>query len=449
MFEKEKELVGKFEEFGLLETFDKLYENKDEVHTNVLRLVKDERVIKLAISQLKYCHKNESEIVKEIQNLQPKTMKDGVVLETFKHCLWLVLEPICEKHFSEHSYGGRNCCRVENFMGEAMRMVNIGKNYNVVKVDYKGITETIKPCKLNQLLWKLGIQDKALFPFITKIVKSKNLGCLKNLFTNVYLNEIDNRIYEQWEGYATDLKGRGWKTNIPKPRYTKTGQRHLGSEYAVLRKYTTMKEMYFVRYNNVLLVFTKKPEDMERIKYSLINYTRKQFNFELNESSIECKNLKKKSVSFLGFKLNVTRKGNKYVAETHLTDLSMEYIITMHRQNIKKMKKTLNSYEYNNFIEQVHSYFRIATMVNLDFDKIRFRTNKCFYNQLHAITTKTTLTKQSKYYKFYGLSNEVYKLKKLDQVVLPIGYVQTRNAMNKSRGFTLYTPKGREILNKY
>jgi len=145
----------------------------------------------------------------ETRPLGIPTVTDRVVQQAVR----MLLEPIFEQHFAEHSYGfrpGRNC-------HDALRRVNgqlVGEYSHVVDIDIKGYFDAIDQHRLMQLV-KEDVADGELLKVIESFLKAGVMedgewqssetgtpqgGVISPLLANLYLNELDHLMEEK--GYA-------------------------------------------------------------------------------------------------------------------------------------------------------------------------------------------------------------------------------------------------------
>ncbi len=154
---------------------------------------------------------------KETRPLGIPTVTDRVVQQAVR----MVLEPIYEHSFAEHSYGfrpGRSC-------HDALRRVNgqLESGYtHVVDIDIQGYFDTIDHERLMKLVEE-DVSDGRVLEIIERFLKSGVLeegtyensetgtpqgGVISPLLSNIYLNELDDRMetlgYEMTR-YADDM----------------------------------------------------------------------------------------------------------------------------------------------------------------------------------------------------------------------------------------------------
>ena len=118
------------------------------------------------------------------------------------------MEPICEVHFSKHSYGFRPNCLVEDAIANVYTRLHHSKTHYVIEFDIRGFFDNVNHSKLIRQMWTLGIRDKHLLGKILRILKApiKLLdgkliypqkgtpqgGIISSLLENIVLNELDH-----------------------------------------------------------------------------------------------------------------------------------------------------------------------------------------------------------------------------------------------------------------
>ncbi len=84
--------------------------------------------------------------------------------------------------------------------------------------------------------------------------------------------------------------------------------------------------MYIVRYADDFKIFCKTYEDAQKIFIATKMWLKERLNLEVSEEKSKITNLKTNYTDFLGFKLKVRRKSNKWIATSYLADNQMERI---------------------------------------------------------------------------------------------------------------------------
>ena len=93
-----------------------------------------------------------------------------------------------------------------------------------------------------------------------------------------------------------------------------------------------------------------------------------------------------------------------------------------------------------------HNYYSIATHVNKDFDKIAFYVRKKIYINLRQKLERKGEFQYDYLKAKYGKSKEVRFIH--GKTLVPIGYVQHKNPMDKKKCINKFTPQGRQEIHK-
>ena len=376
-----------------------------------------------------------------------------------QQCILQVLEPICEAKFHERSNGFRPNRSTEQVIAQCMRMIQIQNLHFVVDIDIEGFFDNVNHAKLRKQMWTLGIRDKSLLCIITKMLKAPIImpdgntiyptkgtpqgGVLSPLLSNIVLNELDWWISSQWETMPMP--------SVP-PNYNPNGGRNRGNENKAMRK-TALKEMYLVRYADDFKIFCRKRSDANKIYIATKKWLAERLKLTVNEEKSKVVNLKKSYTNFLGFKLKAVPSGGKYKVRSHMSDKAFrktqDLLKTLvkniqHPENEQEAHKAIN--RFNAAVIGKHQYYQIATCVCADFDRIAFHVNKAMKNRLKGRLKKTGKCRRGYIQDTYGKSAQ---LRFVDGYpIVPIAFIQTKNAMYMKRGTCNYTPEGRALIHK-
>lgn len=379
-----------------------------------------------------------------------------------QQCFLQILEPICEAKFFERSNGFRPNRSAENAISQVYKMIQTQHLYYVVDVDIKSFFDNVNHGKLLKQMWTMGIQDKQLLKIISLMLKAEVAGIgfpekgtpqggiISPLLSNIVLNELDWWVASQWETLPT--------RKIYKGKELKTGTVDRSSTYVALRK-SNLKECYIVRYADDFKIFCRKRSDAVKIFEAVKLWLKERLGLEISPEKSKIVNLKKSYSEFLGFKITATTKGKdnkgkpKYVVKSLLTDKAVRKIKKKASQTVKLIEKPINDKEefkhitfYNSYVIGVHNYYRYATHVRKVFDKIAFQISRKFYAR-----TKRKLKRHGKplcgYIKeHYGKSREIRYIN--GNPIIPLGYVQHKNPMDKKKVINNYTAEGRAEIHK-
>ena len=381
------------------------------------------------------------------------TIMDRVI----QQAILQVLEPICEAKFHERSNGFRPNRSAENALAQAYKIMQLQGLHYVVDIDIKGFFDNVSHGKLLKQMWTLGIRDKRLIKIISIMLKAEVAGVgfpekgtpqggiISPLLSNIVLNELDWWIASQWE----EMKTRHEYAITQ----NQNGSLNKGAKFLALKK-TNLKECYIVRYADDFKIFCRNKEVADKMFIATKMWLKERLDLDINEEKSKVVNLKKQYSEFLEFRMKVVRKNHKYVVSSYLTDKSMQKVLDKLLGQIKKVERPQNEkmehFEvevYNSMVIGIHNYYRIATNVNIDMQKIAFRIERTFKKRLQKRLKKSAENpKQDYVYKTYGKSKQIRFIK--NKAVAPIGYIRHKNPMYKPVKVNKYTAEGRNLIHK-
>ena len=487
------------EYYGLEGTFDGLYADsqKGKVFNHLMEIIESEENIKLAYRTVKkntgsstagvdkrtiadLAKLSEEEYVrlikKQFSNYHPRPVRrveipkpngktrplgiPTIVDRIVQQCILQVMEPVCEAKFSENSNGFRPNRSAETAIAQCMRLIQVQHMYHVVDLDIKGFFDNINHTKLIRQLWALGIRDKKLLCIIKEMLKAPIIlpngekifptkgtpqgGILSPLLANIVLNELDWWIASQWEQMPTKTK---FKT-----RSNAQGTEIKSHAYRALRR-SRLKEVHAVRYADDFKIFCPTHEEAVRVYKATEMWLKDRLGLEISPEKSKVVNLKRQYSEFLGFKLKVRKKGKKYVARSHMSEKAYKKAHEKLSEEVKKLAHSsddtaqfMQLQKYNAVVAGLHEYYCIATEICEDFGKLAFSINKQLRNRLKGdISRKGTLRKGFIKEK-YGKSRQMRFLH--ERPLVPVGYVQPKNAQHKRKSVNKYTPEGRTPIHR-
>lgn len=487
------------EYYDLESTFDDLYAKGkgNTIFNNLMQIIESEENIKLAYRTIKkntgsdtagvdkrtiadlaklseeaYVHL----IRKQFSNYHPRPVRrveipkpngktrpldiPTIVDRVVQQCILQVMEPICEAKFSENSNGFRPNRSAETAIAQCMRLIQVQHLYHVVDLDIKGFFDNISHSKLIRQIWALGIRDKKLICIIKEMLKAPVIlpngekvypskgtpqgGILSPLLANIALNELDWWIASQWEQMPTKTK---FKT-----RSNTQGTEIKSHTYRALRQ-SRLKEVHAVRYADDFKIFCASHEEAVRVYKATELWLKDRLGLEISQEKSKVVNLKRQYSDFLGFKLKVRKKGKKYVVRSHMSDKAYKKAHEKVSLEVKHLARSpdgdaqfMQLQKYNSVVAGLHEYYCIATEVSHDFSRLAFSINKQLRNRLKENLSKTGYLRNGFIKEKYGPSKQLRFLH--ERPVVPLGYVQPKNAQHKRKSVNKYTVEGRSQIHR-
>ena len=348
-----------------------------------------------------------------------------------QQCFKQVLEPICEAHFSKHSYGFRPNCSIENAIADTYHRLQRCHLHYVIEFDIKGFFDNVNHKKLIRQMWTLGIRDYRVLKAVRRMLKAPvkkangeieyptkgtpQGGIISPLLANIVLNELDHWVESNWEENPV----------VYKYSLGKNGNKSHG--YRAMRT-THLKEMYIVRYADDFRIFCRTKTAAEKTRIAVTKWLAERLKLEVSQEKTRIVNVKRRYTEFLGLKIKVQSKGSKKVVKSHISD---RQLAVKKKALIKQIKRIAHPspqvgrlkeiFRYNAMVRGMQNYYRIATNVNLDCGKLKRALTIVIKNRLSDISKKgRKLTKAEK--ARYGKSKMLRYLS--NEPIYPIGYVQ-------------------------
>lgn len=379
-----------------------------------------------------------------------------------QQCIKQIMEPICEAKFSENSYGFRPMRSVEHAVQRVYQLMQKANLHYVVEFDIKGFFDNVDHSKLIRQIWSLGMRDKHLLYVIKQILKAPikmpdgkmicptkgtpQGGIISPLLANIVLNELDHWIDSQWIEHPITEKYSF--------KFNSNGSKDLGHAYRAM-KTTGLKEMYIVRYADDFRILCRTKTEAQRILTAVSKWLSERLRLEVSPEKTRVVNVKKKYSEFLGFKIKVHRKGEKWTVVSHVCDKALckqkEVLVEQAKKIANPPPHSTESYEihlYNAKVIGAQSYYKIATHINLDFNSLNRAVMTVLTNRLRTQTgsrlrrTGRPLTKAE--FGIYGNTPMMRYVAGSEEPIYPIGYVQHKPPWTKKRSTSPYSAEGRK-----
>jgi len=380
-----------------------------------------------------------------------------------QQCFLQILEPICEAKFHERSNGFRPNRSTEHALAQCYAMIQKRDLHYVIDIDIKGFFDNVSHGKLLKQMWSMGIQDKRVLSIISAMLKAEVAGIgfpkkgtpqggiISPLLSNIVLNELDWWITSQWENMPT--------RKIKEYVRSDNGVIDKNQKYEMLRKGSTLKECYSVRYADDFKIFCRKRSNADKLFIATKDWLKERLGLDISPDKSKIVNLRKQYSDFLGFKLRAVRKGNKgngeakYAVESHMSDKAVKKVKRQAREMVKRIQSPADKNEeykavgaYNAYVSGVHNYYSYATHISKDIHKIALSLTRTMQNRLRNRLQKQGNPLLPYIAKRYGKSKQIRYVS--GQAMIPIGYVQTKNPLYKRREVNQYTIDGRKTIHK-
>lgn len=401
---------------------------------------------------------------KEIPKPNGKTRPLGIPCiwdRLVQQCIKQILDPICEAKFSHNSYEFRPNRNAKNAMRRVYNLMQLSHLHYVVEFDIKGFFDNVNHSKLIRQIWSLGIRDKRLIYLIKQILKAPikmpdgkmiypdkgtpQGGIISPLLANIVLNELDKWIESQWQSNPLTQKLAPNKCN--------------GKEYPRYRllKGTKLKEMFIVRYADDFRIFCRNKNEAERIKIATTQWLKERLRLDVSPEKTRVVNARQRYSEFLGFKVKLSSKGNRFLIRSHICDNQVQRQSKKLKDQIKNVANPRNGHSqtdearlYNSMVIGLHEYYCTASCVSADFNTIRDKIEPTLVNRMqksmdYQLTSKgRELTAYEK--EKYGKSKLLKYLKGCGEPLYPINYVKYENPIGIQMGFSCYISRDREKI---
>ena len=210
--------------------------------------------------------------------------------------------------------------------------------------------------------------------------------------------------------------------------------------------------MYLVRYADDFKIFCRSYKDAVKAFEATKRWLKDRLGLDISPEKSKVINMEQRYSEFLGFKMKVYRKGKKYVVCSHMSDKAIAHAKEKISAAIKAIQTPADSQsqyiaiqQYNSVVAGLHNYYRLATRVGEDFPNLVQGLKKQMSNRLRGLTRKGKL-ERGFIKERYGKSKQLRFLN--GHPLIPMGYVQTRDAQHKKKTINRYTPEGRAEIHK-
>ena len=176
-------------------------------------------------------------------------------------------------------------------------------------------------------------------------------------------------------------------------------------------------------------------------------WLKERLGLDISNEKSKITNLRKNYTEFLGFRLKVKLKKNKYVCSSRITKKAKQNTIAKLKEQVKTIQKKQKIKEVsklNSMILGSHNYYRYATNVSMEFAEINFLVRKTLKIRLKKlISNKPRLSETHK--RLYGRYNGK-PITIMDITMFPIYGCKTKAALCFNQDTCNYTVQGRKLI---
>lgn len=259
------------------------------------------------------------------------SIRDRIVQE----CIRIVLEPILEAQFFNHSYGFRPMRDAQMATQRLTDLVHKTGYYWVVEGDISKCFDKINHGILVKRLYHMGIKDRRILQIIKAMLKAGIVGeceineegtqqgsIISPLLANAYMDMLDEWLSNQWENKSTNFNySIQW------------------GKMSALRKRSNLIPAYLVRYADDFCVITDSREHANFLKCKIQEFLNNDMKLSLSNEKTLITDIRKNYIHFLGCEYKVVKGRAKkgYVSRTMPDRIRLKSKVDSICEDIKSM----------------------------------------------------------------------------------------------------------------
>lgn len=380
------------------------------------------------------------------------TIKDRIVQE----CVRLIIEPILEAQFFQHSYGFRSWRDTHMALERVKDQVHRIGYYWIVEGDISRFFDNVNHTILIKKLYHMGIADRRILMIIKEMLKAGIMDeCKKNelgtpqggiispILANVYLHQMDKWITREWENKVT-------QNNYSSKR----------NQYQSLHRYSNLKPAYLIRYADDWILLTDSKEHSEKWKYRISKFLETNLKLKLSDEKTLITNIKEKPIHFVGFTYKVIkepsmRKGYKPIVRPQQERIDKKLLeiiqdIKMLRLPMTKENLIESISKINSKIRGIINYYSAANMVYFSLAKYHRRITTVAMNSLRrkGVIFKPAREVNNLIALHSNYSTWIPAIKLPNEQLIGItspAFCKYQKTYNKNQEETPFSSKGREL----
>jgi len=313
----------------------------------------------------------------------------SIIDRIIQECVRIVIEPILEAQFFKHSYGFRPMRSTDMAMARVSDVVHKTGHYWIIEGDISKYFDFINHTVLLKRLYHMGIKDRRVLMLSRQMLKAGIMGelhvntmgipqggIISPLLANVYLHTFDEWVAKQWEDKKLRFK------------YATRG----GRSYAL--RNSSLKAGYLVRYVDDWVLITDSRENAEKWIWKIRKFLKNVLKLDLSDRKTTITDIRRKSISFLGFKLKGVKgkAKNGYITRSIPDEERLRAKIKEIHNRIKRLRKVADKNRLilkitliNSAIRGIIQYYESATWVYKALARHRFKLDYAGYKALKGL----------------------------------------------------------------
>jgi len=378
------------------------------------------------------------------------TIRDRIVQE----CIRIVLEPIMEAQFFEHSYGFRPMRDTHQALERVTNLVHTTDYYWIVEGDISKCFDQLNHNMLLNRLYHMGIKDRRVIQIIKAMMRAGIIdecevnedgvqqgGVLSPLLANVCLDVLDEWVSGQWEYKATQFPYANKSTRLK-----------------ALRERSDLMPGYLVRYADDFVVVTDTLEHAISWKDKITTFLNAEMKLALSPEKTLITDVRKNYIQFLGYEYKVIRgkAKNGYITRTIPDRKRLQRKVDAIALDIKRIPRNASREQVikeinriNSIIRGLVNYYSNCTWVSRAMKKHSFRLQTAARRWLTQYKGKWIPAKDTRnlprVHENYKTTIPAIRYRDMYIGVTSLRFCKWEKAVMKNQEETPFTQTGRDI----